>query len=136
MLYFDQVTNIERFPDFFLKIICRKNFTKSFIILPKLWTFLFYLFYLFFFRDWFCCGVVKQRNFLHFVDLAFDARFVKYQFSLHYHKQCPINNIKVKYLQIGQKLSDIFWTCSLQIVSDKLRGLLIWSFWSCDSHFW
>ena len=90
-----------------------------------------------FFKDRFCCRMVKQRNFLHVVDLSFDARFVKhYQFSLHYHKQCPINNIKVKYLQIGCIVSNIFWTCSLRIVSDKLRELLISSFWPCDSDFW
>ena len=43
---------------------------------------------------------------------------------------------KVECSQIGQNVSDIFWTCSLQIVSDKWRGLLIWSFCSYDSHFW
>ena len=49
--------------------------------------------------------MVKQRNFLHAVDLSFDARFVKYyQLSLQYHKQCPMNNIQVKYSQIGQNI--------------------------------
>ena len=53
----------------------------------------FFVFFFSFFKDRFCCGIVKQRNFLHVVDLLFDSRFVKfYQFSLHY----PINNIKVK----------------------------------------
>ena len=85
----------------------------------------------------FVVEMVKERNFLDVVDLSFDARFLKYsQFSLQYHKKYPINNIKVKLLQIGQNVSDIFWTCSLQIVSDKLRGFLISSFWSCDSDFW
>ena len=42
------------------------------------------------------------------VDLSFDERFVKhYPFRLHYHKQCPINNIQVKCTQIGQNVSDI-----------------------------
>ena len=53
--------------------------------------------------------MIKQRNFLHAIDLSFDARFVKYYpFSLHYHKQCPVNNIQVKCFQIGQNVSDIF----------------------------
>ena len=52
--------------------------------------------------------MVKQRKSLHVVDLLFDARFLKYPFTLHYHKQCPINNIPVKCSQIGQNKSDIF----------------------------
>ena len=53
--------------------------------------------------------MVKERNFLNVADLSFDARFVKYyQFSSHYHKQHPINNIKVNYLQIRQNMFDIF----------------------------
>ena len=58
----------------------------------------------------------------HVVDLSFDARFVKYYpFRSQYHKQCPINNIQVKYLRISQNVSDIFLlTCTLQIVSGKL----------------
>ena len=53
----------------------------------------------------FAVVMMKERNFLHVVDLSFDVRFAKYyQFSLGYHKQFLINNIKVKYLQIGQLL--------------------------------
>ena len=52
--------------------------------------------------------MVKQRNFLHVVNLSFDAGFVKYYpISLQYHPQCPINNIQVKCLQIGRNVSDI-----------------------------
>ena len=41
----------------------------------------------------FTVKMVKERNFLRVV-LLFDARFIKYyQFSSHYHKQWPINNI-------------------------------------------
>ena len=110
---------------FILKIICRRKIYKNF----------YRLFYLFFsyFKNRFCCGMLKQRNFLQVVDLSFDARFVKYYpFSLHCHKQYPINNIQVKCSQIGQNVSDIFLTYSLQIVSDKLIRLMISSFWSCD----
>ena len=70
-----------------------------------------YTFYLSFsfFKDQFCFGMVKQKNFLHVVDLSFDARFTKYnKFSLYYHKQCPINIIKVKCSQIG-KMCLIFY---------------------------
>ena len=53
----------------------------------------------------FIVEMVKERNFLHVVDLSFDARFLNYyQFSLQHHKKYPINNIKVKFLQIGQNV--------------------------------
>ena len=82
----------------------------------------------------FAVEMVKERNILHVVDLSFDARFLNYyQFSLQHHKKYPVNNIKVKFLQIGQNVYEIFWLCSLQIVSDKLRGFLISSFWPYDS---
>ena len=71
-------------------------------------TFLSFFFFSFF-EDRFCCGMVKQGNFLHVGDSSFDARFVKYySFSLHYHKQCSTNNIQVKCAQIGRNVSDIF----------------------------
>ena len=53
--------------------------------------------------------MVKQRNFLHVVDFSSDARFAEYyQFSLYYHEQCQINNIKVECSQISQNVSDNF----------------------------
>ena len=56
----------------------------------------------------FIVEMVKERNFLHVVDLSFDARFLNYyQFSLQ-HKKYPINNTKVKFLQIGQNVYEIF----------------------------
>ena len=51
-----------------------------------------------------------------------------------------ICKVSLKWTQLGQKVSDIFWTCFYMniflIVSDKLKGLLISSFWSCDSDIW
>ena len=134
VLYFERFTDFEIFFDF------KWLFTKYFLqnILSSRQNFEHYRFTFFsFFKDRFCNGMVKQRNFPHVVDLSFDARFVKYYpFSSHFHKQCPINKIQVKCLQFGQNLPDTFWTYSLQIVSDKLRELLISSFQSCDSDFW
>ena len=127
--------------DFFiLKIIRRRKLHKSFYHPIKTLdvAFLSFFFFFSFFKDPFCCGMVKQRNFFHVVDLSFDARFVKYHpfrsFRSH-HKQSPINNINVKCLQIGQNVSDIFWTSFLQKVSEKLRGFLVSSYWSCDLDF-
>ena len=80
----------------------------------KIWTLLFYRFLLFF-KDRFCCEMINERRFLYIVDLSFDARFVKYyQFSSHYYKRFPINNIKVKCSQIGQNVSGTFLTCFLE----------------------
>ena len=68
-------------------------------------TFTYVFFLLSFFKDRSCCAMVKQRNFLHVVSSSFDARFVKYyQFCSHYHKHCPINNIKEKCSRIGQNM--------------------------------
>ena len=112
--------------------ICR----TIFIIPPKIWTLPFISFFPPFFKNRFCYGNGKKGMFLHAFYLSFDARFAKYyQSSLHYHKQCPINNIKIKCQQTDQNVSDSFWTCPLKIVPYKLRGLLISSFWSCDSDF-
>ena len=128
MSHFDQFTDFESFltpNDFFILKITWKKILQNILSSHQN------------FEPKFCCGMVKQRNFLRVADLWFDARFVKYYpFSLPYHKQCLINNIRLKCLQIRQKVSDIFLTCSLQIVSFNLRGLLISSFWSCDSDFW
>ena len=80
-----------------------------------MWVLLFYLFLNHFSKIDFAVEVIKEGNSLHVVNLSVDTRFVKYyRFSSHYHKQWPINNIKVKCLQIGQNMSDIFWTCSLE----------------------
>ena len=59
--------------------------------------------------------------------LSFDARFLKYQFSLHYHKQCSINKIQVKCLQISQNVSDIFWTLFWQI--ERIADFIILVQW-------
>ena len=125
--------------DFFiLKIICSKKFHHP----AKTLDVTFLSFFFSFFKNWFFCEMVKQRNFLHVADLLFDARFVKYdQYILHYLKQCPTTNIKEKFSHIGQNVSNIFWICSWQIVFDKLSGLLISDFiilvmwlWSFDNH--
>ena len=53
--------------------------------------------------------MINKRNFLHVVDVSYDVRFMKYyQFSSHYHEQLPVNNIKVKYSQIDQNITDFF----------------------------
>ena len=111
------------------KVSAEENFAKYFIIHENLVRYFLSLFS--FFEDLFCCAKVKQRNFLHVVDLSLDARFSKYPFSLHYHKQCPTNNIQIKCSQVCQNLCDIFWICF-----GKLTGLLILSFWYSDSDFW
>ena len=110
---------------FILKIIYRRKFYKIFYHPTKVSDVSFVSLFSFF-KDQFCCGIVKQKNFLHVVDLSFkfDTRFVKhYPFSFHYHKQCPINNNRVKCSQIGQNVPDILWICSLQIVSDKTERI-------------
>ena len=134
MLYFDQFTDFERYFDskwlLHAKITFRRKIYKIFYY-PIKTLYVIFLSFFSFFKDWFCCVMVKQRKFLHDVDLPFDARFLKYRFSLHYHKQCPINSIQVKCAQICQNVCDIFWMCF-----DKLRELLISSFWSGDFDFW
>ena len=93
--------------DFFiLKIICR-NICLKIIHHPMKTLYIIFLSFSFF-KDLFCCGMVKQRNLLHVVDLSFDVIFLKYPFNLHYHKHCPINNIQVKCTQISQNVCDIF----------------------------
>ena len=80
----------------------------------------FFIFLPSFSKDQFCCGMGKQRNFLHVVDLLFDASFVRYdQFSLHYHKQFPqlVSQMIGNWLiYTGFKRSPILWfkqTCHL-----------------------
>ena len=48
-------------------------------------------------------------------------------------EEWPINNFKVKCSEFGQNVFDKFWTYPSQIVCDKLRGLPISLFWSCDT---
>ena len=129
VLYFDHFTDFKGFPGsksiltyLSWKLSAEKKLqnTLSLLYLSNFRRY-FFIFFLFS-KDQFCCCMLKQRNFLLVVDLLFDARFVKYyQFNLRYYKQCPINNVKAKCSQIGQNMSDIFWTTSLQINSDKLR---------------
>ena len=105
MLYFDQFTDFKKLPDFCIMKIMRKKKILEILYYPIKILDVTFLSFFSFSKDRFSCGMVKQRNFLHVVDLSFDSRFVKfYQFSLHY----PINNIKVKTSQIGQTVSDIF----------------------------
>ena len=113
------------------KLSAEGNFTCKIFYQPTKTLYLTFSSLFPFFEDRFCCGMVKRKNFLHVVDLLFVTRFLKYLFRLHYHEQCPINNIQVKCFQIGQNVCDIFWICF-----HKLRGLLISSFWSSDSDFW
>ena len=128
--------------DFFiLKIICRKKNLKIwfveicrtiFIIPPKLWTF-----FIFQRLILLCSGKIKEL----FACCWFIIWWIflkYYQFSLQYHKQCPTSKIKVKCWQIDQNVFDIFWTCFLQIVSNKLWEDCWFhhSFWSCESDFW
>ena len=111
------------------KVYAENNFTKyvswrsvgQFLSShQKFWCYFLYLFFFSFFKDF------AIENFLRVANLSFDARFARHsQFSLHHDKQCQINNIKVKCPQIGQNLCDSFWTCSLQIVPDIWRWLLI-----------
>ena len=109
---------------FILTVICRRKFYKIFYHPTKTLNVTFLSLFSFF-KYRFCCGMLKERNFVHVIDLSFDARILKYySFSLHYHKHCPINYIQIKCSQIGQNVFDIFRTCSLQIVADKLRWLL------------
>ena len=132
-MYFDQFTDYLTPNDLhILTIIFRKWFYKTwfleisrtiFIISPEIWTFPFYFLFSFFN---FAAVIMKERKFLRVADLSFDTRSAKYyQISLRYHEQWPINNIKVEYSQIGNNGSHFLWTCSLQIVPDKLRGFLI-----------
>ena len=51
----------------------------------------YFFFFLSFFKGQFYCGMVKQRTFLHVVDLSFDAIFVKF-----YHNECPIKKYQNK----------------------------------------
>ena len=113
------------------KLSAEGNFTCKIFYQPTKTLYLTFSSLFSFFEDRFCCGMVKRKNFLHVVDLLFDTRFLKHPFRLHYHEQCPINNIQVKYSQIGQNVCNIFWICF-----HKRRGLLILSFWSSDSDFW
>ena len=112
MLYFKQFPDFERFFDSKRHIYPENHLQKEILqnILPSHQNFGRYFLSLFsIFKDQFWCGMVNQRNFLHVVDLWFDARFVNYyRLSLPYHKQCPIDNMWVKCLQIGQKLSGYF----------------------------
>ena len=95
----------------FLKSSAENNFTKylqdSFYHPTKTLHVTFLSFFSFF-KDRFCCEMAKQRSFLRVVSLSFNLRFMKYFNSVHYHKHFPINDIKVKCLQIGQNVSDIF----------------------------
>ena len=111
-LYFDQFTDFENFLDskwlLYPWIYLQKTILQNFLSPHQKFGRYFFIL-IFIFQRSILHGMAKERNFLHVVDLSFDGRFLKYYyFSLHYHKQCPINNVKVKYLQIGQNVSDIF----------------------------
>ena len=84
------------------KLSAEGNFTCKIFYQPTKTLYLTFSSLFSFFEDRFCCGMVKRKNFLHVVDLLFVTRFLKYLFKLHYHEQCPINNIQVKCFQIGQ----------------------------------
>ena len=115
--------------DFFTrKIVCTKKITKNFIILlshHNVGRFLSPFFS--FFKDRFFCRMVKKNevsaNFwIQDLQMQFGLQFTLHlQFSLHYHKQWSINNIKVKCLQIGKNVPDVFWICSLQVASRKIE---------------
>ena len=62
---------------FILKGICIRKFYKIFYHPIKNLDFTFLSLFSFF-KYPFCCGMVKQRNFLGAVDLLFDAKFLKY----------------------------------------------------------
>ena len=115
------------------KLSAKNNFTKfdswrsevqSFSFHQKSGRY-FFVFFNLFSKINYSVELIKEGNFLHVIDLSLDPRFFKYyQFSSHYHKQSPVNNIKAKYPQIGQNVSGISWTCSLE------------SLWQIAGHYW
>ena len=86
-----------------LKFICRKKNLQKILLLDQNYGGYVFIFFASFFKDRLVYGMIKQRNFLHILNLSFDAKLVKYyQFRSHYHKQCPINNNKVNVRKLAK----------------------------------